>query len=51
MSKSEVFGMMNSKTFITTEKLSVKQTFNNRYQAEKGRKKKKTLRKQVRNRS
>lgn len=40
MSKSEVFGIMNAKNFITAKKIIVKWTFNNRYQAEKRRKKK-----------
>lgn len=47
MSKSEVFGQMNIKAFITTEKINVKQTFNNRYQVEKRRKKKERLRKEI----
>lgn len=38
--KSEVFGLVNTKAFVTTERISVKQTFNNRYQVEKRRKKK-----------
>lgn len=40
MSKSNVFGTMSHKAFITTEKNIVKWAFNSRYQAEKRRKKK-----------